>query len=66
MPGPIRSSGPEPFRGLAARLQPKPRRPVMTEPEVVRVDDPGVIVPPQLEPQLPDLTDQFWTPTGTP
>jgi hypothetical protein len=56
----------EPYRSLASRLSPKVRRPIMAEPEVVRLDDTNVLVPPPLAPVAPDLKDLFWSPTGTP
>jgi ABC-type amino acid transport substrate-binding protein len=60
-----RAGSAEPYRSLAARLGPKTRRPVMTEPEVVQLD--GIQVTPiPLEPLPTEIKDQFWHPTGTP
>ena len=38
-----------------ARMGARARRPVMVEPEVVRLEDQDVLVPPTLEPALPEL-----------
>jgi hypothetical protein len=57
-----RPSGGEPYRALAARMGSRARRPVMVEPEVVRIEDQDVLVPPALEPGLPDLKSLYWQP----
>jgi ABC-type amino acid transport substrate-binding protein len=57
------SSG-EPYRSLAARMGSRVRRPVMVEPEVVRIEDQDVLVPPPLEAGLPDLKALYWQPTA--
>jgi hypothetical protein len=36
----------------------------MVEPEVVRIEDQDVLVPPALEPALPDLKSLFWLPSS--
>lgn len=61
-----RSGSADPYRSLANRLGPKVRRPVMAEPEPVRLDDANPLVAPAIEPQLPEIKDQLWVPTGTP
>jgi hypothetical protein len=58
-----RSAGADAYKSLAGRMSARGRRPVMVEPEVVRLEDQDVLVPPTLEPALPDLRTQFWTPT---
>lgn len=50
-----------PYRALAANLSSRSKRPVMYEPEVVRLDL-DVLQPPGIEPGLPDLKNQFWNP----
>jgi ABC-type amino acid transport substrate-binding protein len=55
-----RASGAEPYRTLAARISAHPRRPVMVEPEVVRLEGEDVLVAPALEPGLPDLKALYW------
>lgn len=52
----------EPYRALAGRMGPRGRRPVMAEPEVVRIEDQDVLVPPPLEPAVPELKSLFWMP----
>jgi ABC-type amino acid transport substrate-binding protein len=58
-----RAGGGEPYRALAARMGGRSRRPVMAEPEVLRLEDQDVLVPPSIEPALPELKSQFWLPT---
>ena len=58
-----KASGADAYKALASRMGARGRRPVMVEPEVVRLEDQDVLVPPTLEPALPDLRSQFWTPT---
>ena len=53
----------DPYRALAGRMNARGRRPVMVEPEAVRLEDQDVLVPPSLEPALPDLKTQVWMPT---
>lgn len=60
-----RAGSAEPYRTLATRLGPKTRRPVMTEPDLVQLDDIKVTAAP-LEPLLTEIKDQYWHPTGTP
>jgi hypothetical protein len=55
-------SGGEPYRALAGRMGSRARRPVMVEPEVVRIEDPDVLVAPALEPSLPELKSLYWQP----
>jgi ABC-type amino acid transport substrate-binding protein len=57
-----KASGGEPYRALAGRMGARARRPVMVEPEVVRIEDQDVLVPPSLEPGLPDLKSLYWQP----
>jgi hypothetical protein len=57
-----KASGGEPYRALAGRMGSRARRPVMVEPEVVRIEDPDVLVPPSLEPGLPELKSLYWQP----
>jgi ABC-type amino acid transport substrate-binding protein len=61
-----RTSSAEPYRAFGGKMAPKSRRPVMAEPQVVPVETADALVPLPLEPALPDLKDQFWSPTGTP
>ncbi len=58
-----KSAGAEAYRALASKMSARGRRPVMVEPEVVRLEDQDVLVAPTLEPALPDLRTQYWTPT---
>jgi ABC-type amino acid transport substrate-binding protein len=59
-----KASSAEPYRALAGRMGSRVRRPVMVEPEVVRIEDQDVLVPPSMEPGLPDLKPLYWQPTG--
>ena len=34
----------------------------MAEPDMVRLGESDVLVPPALEPRLPDLKNQYWNP----
>jgi hypothetical protein len=54
------------FRSLGNKLGGKTRKPIMTEPEVVKLDDTDVVVPPALEASSPNIKDQFWNPSGLP
>jgi hypothetical protein len=58
-----KAAGADAYKALAGRMGAHGRRPVMVEPEVVRLEDQDVLVPPTLEPALPDLRTQYWTPT---
>lgn len=57
-------SGAEPYRALASRMGQRVRRPVMVEPEVVRIEDQDVLVPPALEPGMPELKQLYWQPSA--
>jgi len=58
-----KASSSEPCRALAGRMGARVRRPVMVEPEVVRIEDQDVLVPPSLEAGLPDLKQLYWQPS---
>jgi ABC-type amino acid transport substrate-binding protein len=55
-------SSAEPYRSLAGRMGTRARRPVMVEPEVVRIEDQDVLVPPALDPGMADLKSLYWQP----
>jgi len=57
-----RASDAGPYRALAAQLGARNKRPIMAEPDLVKMEDLDILIPPQLEPSLPDLKSQFWTP----
>ncbi len=57
-----KASGGEPYRSLASRMGARVRRPVMVEPEPVRIEDQDVLVPAQLETASPELKSLFWSP----
>ncbi len=59
-----KASSAEPYRALAGRMGARVRRPVMVEPEVVRIEDQDVLVPPTLEPALPELKSLYWQPSA--
>ena len=59
-----RASSSEPYRALNGRLAARVRRPVMVEPEPVRLEDQDVLVPPALEPGQPDLKALYWQPSA--
>jgi ABC-type amino acid transport substrate-binding protein len=59
-----RASSTEPYRALQGRMGARVRRPVMVEPEPVRLEDQEVLVPPPLEPALPDLKALYWQPSA--
>jgi ABC-type amino acid transport substrate-binding protein len=50
------------YRALAGRMSARSRRPLMAEPDVVKLGDSDILVPPQLEAAQPDLKSQYWTP----
>jgi ABC-type amino acid transport substrate-binding protein len=51
------------YKALAGRMNARGRRPIMVEPEAVRLEDQDILVPPTLEAALPDLKTQYWMPT---
>jgi hypothetical protein len=59
-----KASSAEPYRALAGRMGARVRRPVMVEPEVVRIEDQDVLVPPSLEAGMPDLKALYWQPSA--
>jgi hypothetical protein len=59
-----KASSAEPYRALAGRMGARVRRPVMVEPEVVRIEDQDVLVPPSLEAAMPDLKALYWQPSA--
>jgi ABC-type amino acid transport substrate-binding protein len=59
-----RAASGEPYRALASRMGGRTRRPVMVEPEVVRIEDQDVLVAPSLEPGMPDLKSLYWQPNA--
>jgi len=61
-----RAASSDAYRALAGRLGPKARRPVMSEPETVRLDDGEVLVRAAMPTATADVKDQYWLPSGTP
>ncbi len=59
-----KASSAEPYRALAGRMSARVRRPVMVEPDVVHIEDQDVLVPPSLEPGLPELKSLYWQPSA--
>jgi ABC-type amino acid transport substrate-binding protein len=59
-----KAAGGEAYRALAWRMGQRARRPVMVEPEIVRIEDQDVLLPPALDPALPDLKGLFWQPSA--
>ena len=59
-----KASSAEPYRALAARMATRVRRPVMVEPDVVRLEEQDVLVPPPLDPGYPDLKALYWQPSA--
>ena len=59
-----KAAGGEPYRALASRMGGKTRRPVMVEPEVVRIEDQDVLVAPTLDPGMPELKSLYWQPNA--
>ncbi len=57
-------SSAEPYRALAGRMGARTRRPVMVEPDPVRIEEQDMLVPPALEPGLPDLKALYWQPSA--
>jgi hypothetical protein len=57
-----KAGGGEPYRALAGRMGARVRRPVMVEPEPVRIEDQDVLVPVQLDAATPELKSLFWSP----
>ena len=55
-------SGADAYKALASRMGARSRRPVMVEPEPVRLDAGDVLVEPTLETAAPDLKALYWTP----
>ncbi len=58
-----RAGGGEAYRALAARMGARGKKAVMSEPEVVRIEDQDVLVLPSLDPLLPEVRAQFSLPT---
>ncbi len=50
------------YRSLAARMSSRQKRALMADPEVVRLEDLDVLVPPAIDYALPDLKNQYWNP----
>jgi hypothetical protein len=59
-----RSSDSGPYRALAGGMGSRSKRGMMAEPDIVKMEDLDILIPPQLEPSLPDLKSQFWMPTN--
>lgn len=59
-----KASSAEPYHALAGRMGARVRRPVMAEPEVVRIEEQDVLVPPALEAGMPDLKALYWQPSA--
>jgi hypothetical protein len=58
-------AGAEAYRALAGRMGSRARRPVMVEPDVVRIEqDQDVLVAPSLDPGQPDLKSLYWQPAA--
>ncbi len=57
-----KSSDSGPYRALQAQMGARSKRGMMAEPDVVKMEDLDILVPPQLDPSLPDLKSQYWTP----
>lgn len=57
-----KAGGAEPYRALAGRMGARVRRPVMVEPEPVRIEDQDVLVPITLDAASPELKSLFWSP----
>ena len=57
-------SSAEPYRALQGRMAPRVRRPVMVEPEPVRLEEQDVLVPPPLEPAMPEMKALYWQPSA--
>lgn len=51
-----------PYRSLAARMSSRSKRPLMADPEVVKLEDIDVLVPPSIDYAQPDLKNQYWNP----
>lgn len=59
-----RASSSEPYRALQGRMGARVRRPVMVEPEVVRIEEQDVLVPPPMEPAMPEMKALYWQPSA--
>jgi len=59
-----KASSAEPYRALAGRMGARVRRPVMAEPEVVRIEEQDMLVPPALEAGMPELKALYWQPSA--
>jgi hypothetical protein len=59
-----KASSAEPYRALAGRMGARVRRPVMAEPEVVRIEEQDMLVPPSLEAGMPELKALYWQPSA--
>ena len=58
-----RKAGNDAQKSLAGRMGTRTRRPVMVEPELVRIEDPDLLIAPVMEPSLSELKSQYWMPT---
>lgn len=59
-----KASSAEPYRALQGRMGARVRRPVMVEPEPVRLEEQDVLVPPALEPAMPEMKALYWQPSA--
>ncbi len=59
-----KASSSEPYRALAGRMGARVRRPVMVEPEVVRIEEQDVLVPPPMDPAMPEMKALYWQPSA--
>jgi ABC-type amino acid transport substrate-binding protein len=51
------------YHQLQGRLGSRSKRPIMAEPDAVKMEDSDILVPPTIETALPDLKSQYWSPT---
>jgi ABC-type amino acid transport substrate-binding protein len=51
-----------PYRVLAGAMSSRSKKPVMAEPDPVKMEDLDILVPPTIETALPDLKTQYWNP----
>jgi hypothetical protein len=58
-----RSADSGPYRTLAGAMSPRSKRPIMAEPDVIKMEDLDILVPPTLETTLPALNSLYWNPT---
>jgi hypothetical protein len=57
-----KQEGPAPYKALQGAMAARAKRPIMAEPDVIKMQDLDILIPPQLDTTLPDLKTLYWNP----